>query len=160
MAGADQRGKVFYKTVHHLFLEKAPESSAGVKGRYGLSSAGSVQKHVNDHSADAQKLAKTHRSMYACKPTVVTEDQMLSMIVAVHVEKCETMSYDHKDFRPFNWIGFKAWVIWRNHPKCVSPTAHAAEDGGDALVGSGADDSALDGAVSSIENALALGAVE
>lgn len=119
-----------------------------------------MRKHVNDLFADAQKFAKTLRSVRACEPTGGTEDQVLSMAVAVHMGKCEIMSYEEKNFGPLNWIGCMSWFIWRNYLKWMSPTAQATEDGGGALVGSGACNSTLDGGGTSIRIALASGAVE
>ena len=59
VAGIDQRGKVFFDTMHRRFSEKGPESSTGVEGRYGLRTADSIRKHLNELSADVQKFSKT-----------------------------------------------------------------------------------------------------
>lgn len=136
MAGVDQQRKAFCKTVHRRFLEKAPESNIGTEGRYGLESADSVRKHVKNLSADVHKFAKTLRSVRACEPVGATENQVMRMAVAVHEGKGETMFYEYKNYGPSNWIGFKAWLIWRNHSKWMSPTAYASGDDIDALDGS------------------------
>lgn len=86
-------------------------------GRYGLRSADRVHKHVNNLSADVQKFGKTLRSVRACEPTGVTEDQVMAMAVAVYERMCETMLSEYKNFDPNHWITFKTWINWRNHLK-------------------------------------------
>lgn len=130
IAGVDQRGKLFNETVYRRFSERAPACFAGIEGKYGLRTPGSIRNHAGDLSADAQKFSKTLRTVRACGPTGVTENQVLSMAVAVHVGKCATMNYEQKDFSHSNWPGFKAWNLWKNHPKWTSPAATDSTSGG------------------------------
>lgn len=108
VAGIDQKGKVFFNTIHRRFSEKSPASVVGVEGRYGLHSPESVRKHINNLSADAQKFKKHLRTVRLCEPTGVSEDEMLSMAVAVHIEKCTAMSYEYKSSGHNNLVGFRA----------------------------------------------------
>lgn len=112
--------------------------------RYGLRSADSVLKHVEELSADVQKFANKQGSVPACEPKSVIEDQVLLIAVAVHVGKCETMSFDHKNFGPLNWIGFVTWLIWWNHPKWMRITARANDDDVSATVDSRPNNASLD----------------
>lgn len=55
----------------------------------------------------------------------MTESQVLSISVAMHMAKCDKMQYDQNHNGHNNWIAFKTWLLWRNHPKWMSPTSQA-----------------------------------
>lgn len=116
--------------------------------------------HFNDLSTDAQKFAKTLWSVLACEPTAVRDEQVLSMAVAVHVRKCETISYEYKDLGSLSCICYNAWHIWQSHSKWIQPTAHGTGDSVDVPAGSGANDSAMNEAETPIKNVLAPNAVK
>lgn len=117
IAGADQKAKVFFNTLHRRFIEKGPPPSKVLNGKYGFRSAESCRKHVADLSADVQKFNTALRKLRACGPTGVNEDQVLSMAVAIHMEVTNSMDYEHKDYVKENWLSFNAWKVWSRHPK-------------------------------------------
>lgn len=47
----------------------------------------------------------------------VTEDQVLSMAIEIHLDKLQTMSYDGKDFPNNKWSNHLSFKILRRHPK-------------------------------------------
>lgn len=102
MAGVDHCGKTFYKTIHSHLLERPQESSASVEGRYILQYTENVCEHFKDIFADVSKFVKKLCLARACELTGMTDDQMLSIAVAIHVEKCKAMSYEEENFWRFN----------------------------------------------------------
>lgn len=84
VAYVNQRGKKYYETVHWKLSEEVAEISAEKEGSYGGKSADSVRKHVNNHSTDVHKFARTLPSVRTCKLTEVTEDQNLVRAIAVY----------------------------------------------------------------------------
>lgn len=117
VAGADQKAKIFFETLHRRFGEQGPPTASVVDGKYGFRTADSCRKHVAELSADAQKFGIALRKVRVCNPTGVNEDDILSMAVAVHMGKAATMDYAMKDYCTENWITFKAWKVWHTHPK-------------------------------------------
>lgn len=110
VARVDQWEKTFYKILHCRFLERAPESSAGVEGMYSLRSADGVQKLPENLSADVRKFAKTLRYVRACEPMWLTKDWMMKMAVAVYDKKGETLLYKYKSVDVNKYISFSRFV--------------------------------------------------
>lgn len=68
-------------------------------------------------SADCQKIRSVLGLIRACRPTGVTEEQILSMAIAKHLGMRETMSYDARDFPHEQWNNNNAYLILRCVPK-------------------------------------------
>lgn len=83
VAGVDQRGKTFYETVHRQSSEKAPDSSAEAKGRYGPRSTAIVRHHVKISPQTCRILQNV--AFCACMQAEgITERKMMAMAVLVH----------------------------------------------------------------------------
>lgn len=54
-------------------------------------------------ATEVQKLQKSLRLVSACKPSGMSENQILSMKIALHVGKIDKMSYDFKNLEHETW---------------------------------------------------------
>lgn len=68
--------------------------------------------------------------------TGMNEDNIQSMSVAIQLGKPTKMDYIFKDFNRMEWLGFKAWLLLRKHPKwadlsTVSETSNAISKAGE-----------------------------
>lgn len=42
---------------------------------------------------------------------------MVLIAVAVHTETPPTKDYSSKIYCKDNWLGYRAWIVWKKHPK-------------------------------------------
>lgn len=80
--------------------------SAVSEKTYSARTAKAVRSKFDKLSAYVQKFRTSLRLVRACNPTGVTEDDILTMALAVHVGKRSTMSYDTRTV---------PLTIWKNH---------------------------------------------
>lgn len=86
------------------FKELSP--SDAMDKTYGGRSQKSVWPSFDEVATDIQKFRDALRRVKACNPIGVTEVEILSMSIAVHLGKRDTMSYEACNY-PAN--------RWRNH---------------------------------------------
>lgn len=114
VVGTDQTRKLFLDNVRSRFIELGPKN---VTERFADRTAASVIQHFQDLSGDVQKFRCALRTVLASNPTGVNDDNIHSMAVAIHLGKSPKMDYIFKDFNCMDWLGYKAWMIMRKHPK-------------------------------------------
>ena len=89
-------------------------------------------------SAEIQKFARALQVVVTAKPTGVSESQILSMAIAVHVGKTARMSYEHKDLQHDSWQLHLAYKVLRTHPKyCTMSDSGASRSTSKALCAGG-----------------------
>lgn len=96
--GADQKDKMFFKTMKCHFTEKGPSTAYVGDGKYGLFLIYCSLKYVAELSTYVQKFGIALRRLRACNPTGLQEDDIILIAVAVHMGKCTTMYYGMKDY--------------------------------------------------------------
>lgn len=116
ITGTNPTSKTFAEALRRRFIENGP-SPPVPDGRYGNRNAASCKSHFDAISADAQKFYVSLRKVRACSPTGVTEDNIISMAVAIHVGKCIMMEYGNKDFDKDTWSVNRAWKVLSTRPK-------------------------------------------
>lgn len=75
---------------------------------------------------DAKKFLMALRKVRVCNPTGVSKEDVLSIAVAVHVEKAISMDYEIKSYFKENWLDYKTWTVWSKYSKWA---VSAAKDG-------------------------------
>lgn len=116
VVGIDQTATRFANTIYSSFIERAPDDPL-TKERYRLRSAKSVKLRFDTIAADIQKFQKSLRLVHSCSPTGTTDQQVLSMAIAIHVGKINRMSYEFKDLDHDVWLYHLAYKALKNHPK-------------------------------------------
>lgn len=120
VVGTYQTRKVFLGTVRSRFIELGPKN---VIGRFAYRTAASVIQHFQDLSGDVQKVRCAMRTVLAFNPTGVNDDNIHSMAAEILLGKTPKMDFIFKDLNCIDWVGYKEWMIVRNHPKWAdSPT--------------------------------------
>lgn len=115
--GADQKGRRFWSTLHSRFCDFCPPPSASSEGRFEMRSLLSCKSHFSELSRDCQKFQKALRLVNISNPTGCTEENILSMAVAVHLQKTTRMDYEFKTFCKETWSYFRAWQVLHTSPK-------------------------------------------
>jgi hypothetical protein len=119
--GADQRGSIFQEKVHSLFKVLTPANAP--PDRYGDRAAKTVYIFLRDHIfPDVNKFNESLRLVQSSHPTGVTDDNIISMAVAVHLKETDRMNYQYKNYDPTKWPNFLAWKLLRNVPKFRPPS--------------------------------------
>lgn len=116
VVGIDQTAGRFAQTLHRHFLLRAPRDP-DAKARYESRSAKSAKSKFDQVSADVQKFRRALRIVHASHPTGVVEEQILSMAIAIHLDKIGKMSYDFKDLQHDAWSNHLAYKALCTHPK-------------------------------------------
>lgn len=62
-----------------------------------------MQSKFDEMAADINKFHDVLQRVKACSPTGVTEDEIFSMAIAVHLWKRDTMSYKARDYSENRW---------------------------------------------------------
>lgn len=106
---------------------KGPLSGNVEAERYGHRTASSCKSHFDVLSAGVQKFAEALCHIRACNPTGVTEGNIVSMAVAIHLEDAGSMEYNKKDIDKWKWTLFRACKVLRTRTKwsqeipCTTP---------------------------------------
>jgi hypothetical protein len=124
VTGIDQTAARFTQTLFDNFCANAPVGAP--EKTYALRSPHAVKQKFDDVSTEIQKFRKSLRKVYASSPTGVTEDNILSMAIAMHIGKTDSMCYEYKDLSHSLWLLYKAYNIFKTHPKLSSGINHGA----------------------------------
>ena len=126
LKGTSQTQDAFWKSVVELFSSKGPSNPDGV---YGDRPQTAIMNHWKDNiSRDVKKFNKAILMVFRSKPSGVTEEEKINIAVAIHLKKADSASSRHKDFQPFDWIYYRAWLVLKNHKAFVPPTPEQMED--------------------------------
>lgn len=115
IAGIDQTSSRFNESMFKTFAAMAPSSAS--EKQYGARTPKSCRSKMNEVSADCQKFRSALRFISTCKPTGVSIEQILSLSIAKHLGKRESMSYDAKNFPHDQWNNHLAYKTLCKHPK-------------------------------------------
>lgn len=115
VTGIDQTAGRFKSTMFEKFKELGPNDVHDK--RYGGRSAKSARAKFEEVAADVQKFRDAILRVRASNPTGVTEDEVLSMSIAVHFGKRDKMSYEARCFPHAQWRSHLAYKVLQSHPK-------------------------------------------
>ena len=109
-----------------LFASKGPSNAVGV---YGDRPQTAIMNHWKDNiSRDVKKFNKAILMVLRSKPSGVTEEEKIHIAVAINLKKADTASSRHKDYQPYDWIYYKAWLVLKQHRAFIPPTPEQMED--------------------------------
>lgn len=113
--GADQTVETFNNAILKRIEELAPNQiDAGTYHQRG----DRVFPYLRDNVfPDVQKFNKARRLVELSCPSGVTEQQKVNMAVAIHLKESTMMDYKYKDFDPYLWRFYSAWLQLRKLPK-------------------------------------------
>lgn len=126
--GVEQASSLFYSTMFERFCSLAPEG-ANSKQYHGRQPR-PVRAKWDAMAADCQKFRSAIRFIRACKPTGVSENEIVSMAIAKHLGKRATMSYDARSFPHYKWVYNQAFAVLRRIPKFRDDIAMVNHEGG------------------------------
>lgn len=113
--GIDHTSLHFNRAMFEKFSAMATQGMSDKK--YGERGLRPVRSKWDQISADCQKFRRALRFIKACNPTGVTEDQVISMAIAKHLGKRDTMAYDVRDFPHERWNNHLAYRVLHRVPK-------------------------------------------
>lgn len=116
VCGVDQTSHLFYLTMFQRYCSLMPEGGANSK-QYKGHQLRPVRETWEAMTGDCQNFRSAIRFIYTCKPTGVTEDEIMSMVIAKHLGKRASMSYDARNFSKDKWVYHQAFPILRRVPK-------------------------------------------
>ena len=77
-----------------------------------------IYKYLRDNVfGEVQKFNKSLRLVEISHPSGVTEEQKVSMAIAIHLKLTKKMDYEFKDFEKSKWRLYGAWDVLRHLPK-------------------------------------------
>lgn len=113
--GIDQTAASFWNKVFETFSAVSPSDATDKQYRArGLRASRAKMEQI---SADLQKFRKSLRRVRLFQPTGVDENQKLSMAIAKHLGKRESITYDAKDYPHERWINHLAYKVLQKVPK-------------------------------------------
>lgn len=126
--GVDQTSQLFYSTMFERFCSLAPPGSSSKQ--YHGRQLRPVRAKWEAMAADCQKFRAALRFIRACKPTGVTEDEIMCMAVAKHLGKRTSMNYDARTFPEDKWVYHLAFRVLRRVPKFGEQNDVGVDDDG------------------------------
>lgn len=115
IVGIDQTAGRFRATMFQKFKDMAPDDAH--EKTYGGRTPKSVRAKVDEVAADVQKFRNSMKRVKSCNPTGVNISEILSMSIAVHLGKRDTMSYEARNFPHTQWRNHLAYGVLKSHPK-------------------------------------------
>lgn len=115
VTGIEQTAGRFRCTMFARFKELEPRDSS--KKTYGGRTAKSVRAKFDEVAADVQNFRHPFRLFRACNPTGVTQDEVLSMEISVHLGKRKYMAYEAPYFPHCQWRKHLSFRVLSLHPK-------------------------------------------
>jgi hypothetical protein len=128
IVGADQKSEGNYQDeIYAIFKLHAP--SVHKAGIYKDRSSKAVYHCLQDKIfPDINKFNESLRLIQSSNPTGVNYDNIISMAIALHLNKEVTrMDYNLKDFDRNKWPNYPAWKILRESPKHRPPSRSTNE---------------------------------
>eukprot|EP00171_Calliarthron_tuberculosum_P001268 IDg1268t1 len=87
----------------------SPSCAAGA----GRESVGYIE-NGSDAGSGARRAVTTVNN---ASPTGTTEEDNISMAIAIHIGKTSRMDYDYKRTDPMSWVNYLAYLVLKNEPK-------------------------------------------
>lgn len=115
IVGIDQTAGRFRSTMFQKFKEMAPVGSN--EKTYGGRTPKSVRAKFDEISADVQKFRSAIKRVQSCNPTGVTINEIISMSIAVHLGKRDSMSYEARGYPHTQWRNHLAYAVLKTQPK-------------------------------------------
>jgi hypothetical protein len=114
--GKDQTGEDFWKKVHNNVKQMKP---AGFEeGTYASRGHEAIKVFLKKGIfPDVNKFNVSLRSIRSSKPTGCTENEIISMAVAVHMKMTKSRDYDFKKLDPLKWPNYSSWRALKDNPK-------------------------------------------
>jgi hypothetical protein len=109
-------GKAFQSQLHSILKTIAPVGAQF--DRYAGRKDKSIYVFLRDQILpDVRKFV--HKSLplvLNSNPVNVTEDQVISMTIAIHLKKTDRMDYTFKNYDHNHWQNYRAWKVLRQDP--------------------------------------------
>jgi hypothetical protein len=120
--GTDQTGDAFWKRVVVALKAIAPKDPKDCVGKFHNREGNALKTKWNDNiSRDVKKFNKALIKVLSSNLTGVNEQNKINIAVSIMMGKCDGAHYRHKDFDPYEWMYYKAWVVLKDHPTFKPP---------------------------------------
>jgi hypothetical protein len=127
--GTDQTGEAFWKRVGDTLKSLAPKDPKECIGRFHNREGNALKTKWNDNiSRDVKKFNKALLKVISSNLTGVNEQNKINIAVSIVMGKTDAASYRHRDFDPYEWMFYRAWLVLRGHPSFCAPTLKEAVD--------------------------------
>jgi hypothetical protein len=127
--GTDQTSETFWGRVVDYLKTLAPKDAKECAGRFHRREGNALKTNWNDKIArDVKKFNRALLKVLASNLTGVNEQNKINIAVSIMVGKTDAASYRHKDFDPYEWIYYKAWLVLRGHPTFMPPNLKEGTD--------------------------------
>lgn len=113
--GIEQTSQRFYQKMYDLFISFKPNVACGKS--YNARGIKAARSKFESIAADVQKFKISTREVRAFQPTGTNENQNLSMAIARHIGKTETVTYETKDLSRDEWPNHLAYIELKMLPK-------------------------------------------
>ena len=118
--GKDQSSTVFWNSVETL-IGKIPSSE--VRSTETIRSANAIKSFMkNNVFCNLNKFNISLNKVLATKPSGVPEEQIISMAVALHLNKATGRDYNQKYFETRRCVNYEAWLVMKDSRKFAPPT--------------------------------------
>jgi hypothetical protein len=111
----------FKNHLHHVLQTISPTDDP--RGRYAGRNVSSIYDFLRGHILPdvSDFVHKSLQCVLNSNPVNVTEDQVISMAIAIHLQKTDRMDYTFKNHDHYQWKNYRAWKVLREHPNFRSP---------------------------------------
>lgn len=122
--GKDQTGTDFWNRVEQLIMA-IPTTEA--RNAETTRTAYAIKHFMNNNVfRDINKFGVSLNLVLSAKPSGVTDQEIINMAVAVHLNKATGRDYNQKDFDATRWLNYRAWQVLKTTRKFAPPSSKSA----------------------------------